>query len=111
MAAMMRPPFSTHQPGAVPRGLGMAWAEGMSMACLTLRSGKLKPREAKKSRRRCSVSTSTYISSPRARAMASRVKSSSVGPRPPVMRTMSERSRARPIASARRWRLSPILEM
>src|SRR3972149_6242091 len=46
MATMMPPSFSTHQPGAVPRGLGIGRAEGISIACLTLRSGKLKPRAA-----------------------------------------------------------------
>ena len=56
--------FSTHQPGAVPRGLGMAVAEGMSIVCLTLRSAKATPRAAKKARRRCSASVSTNISSP-----------------------------------------------
>ena len=110
MATMMRPSFSTHQPGAVPRGLGMACAEGMSIACLTLRSGKVKPRAAKKERSRSSISLSTYISSSRLRAIASRVRSSSVGPRPPVMRTRSERLWARPTVSARRWRLSPAVE-
>ena len=33
------PSFCVHQPGAVPIGLGMAEAEGMSMACLMLFSG------------------------------------------------------------------------
>ena len=86
--------FSTHQPGAVPRGLGMAVAEGMSIVCLRLRSAKATPRAVKKARRRCSASVSTNISSPRTCVIASRVRSSSVGPRPPVMMMTSERARA-----------------
>ena len=41
MAMMILPSFSTHQPGAVPRGLLIARAEGMSQACFLLRSGML----------------------------------------------------------------------
>ena len=39
IATMILPSRSTHHPGAVPRGLGMARAEGMTQHCLTLRSG------------------------------------------------------------------------
>ena len=37
-ATSTTPAFSTHQPGAVPRGLGIACAEGIRVACLRLRS-------------------------------------------------------------------------
>jgi len=39
----------THQPGAVPRGLRSACADGMSLACLTFRSGMPTPRREKAS--------------------------------------------------------------
>ncbi len=81
----------TNQPGAVPFGLGRALAEGMSQACLRLISGKGSPRRAHRSRSHVSSSGSTAGVSPQAAASASRVRSSGVGPRPPVETTRSTR--------------------
>ena len=47
---MTLPSRSTHQPGAVPTGLGRYVPDGMVVACLTLRSGIVRPRRAKNSR-------------------------------------------------------------
>ncbi len=59
ITAITLPSRSTHQPGAVPRGLGMARAEGMSIACLRLRSGiAAAPRLAKNERTTRSCSSS-----------------------------------------------------
>ena len=50
---------STHQPGAVPCGLGSAVALGMSHACLRLASENGRPRRAQMSRSQASRSAST----------------------------------------------------
>ena len=85
----------TNQPGAVPFGLGSASADGISQACLRLSSGKGMPRRptaraasARGPGRRPAVS-------PQASAIASRVRSSGVGPRPPVETTRSARAERR----------------
>ncbi len=100
----------TSHPGAVPCGFGMASAEGMSQACLRLRSGIGAPRPANQSARSRSSLASTPGVSPRAAAIASRVRSSSVGPRPPVVTTRSLRPMPRSNASTARPRLSPTVE-
>src|SRR5512140_3531125 len=92
---------STHQPGAVPRSLGIEVAEGISHACLRLALGKGTPRRSKSARSHASRSASTVGCSPTAAAMASRVRSSGVGPRPPVRTTRSDRSSAPSIADRR----------
>ena len=97
----------TNQPGAVPTGLGRALALGISHACLRLISGMARPRDSYRPRRCASCAGSSVGVSFRAAAMASRVRSSSVGPRPPPRMTRSARSRAVPMASVRRGRLSP----
>ena len=107
IATTMPSAFSTHQPGAVPRGLGRIVPEGMIVACLMLRAGMSLPRPAKKARSVAAAPGSTRASSPTARAMASRVMSSSVGPRPPVQMTTSERSSAVRISPPSRSTLSP----
>ena len=107
MAINSFPCCSTHQPGAVPRGLGMGRAEGMRVACLMLLSGMGKPRLEKKSLSWRSSSASTASSSLSMAAMASRVRSSAVGPSPPVTRTRSERPQARSRHPLSRSRLSP----
>ena len=85
---------STSQPGAVPFGLGSASADGIRQACLRLTSGKAIPRRSKRSRSHASISGSTVGSSPTSAATASRVRSSGVGPRPPVVTTRSARPSA-----------------
>ena len=98
---------STHQPGAVPIGLAIACADGMSVACLTFVSGIGKPRLANKPLRCSSRSSCTAIFSPQTLAMVSRVRSSEVGPRPPDVSVTSERLLARFIASNSRSGSSP----
>ena len=107
MATMICLSFSTHQPGAVPRGLGRASAEGINVACLTLRSGILALRAANMPRSSASSFGSTCIVSPSKALIDSRARSSSVGPRPPVMIIRSDRSQARFSVSTMRPRLSP----
>ena len=108
--ATMAPPLrSAHQPGAVPIGLGSAWAEGIRVACLMLVSGIGKPRLANWALRWASRSSWIAISSPNTAAMVSRVRSSDVGPRPPDVRVMSERVKARCMVSRRRSGSSPTL--
>ena len=108
IATTIAPSFSTHQPGAVPRGFGIDRPEGTTVACFTFCSGICPPRLSKNARRCASSSGATYGSSPIDSAIASRVMSSSVGPSPPVQSTISERPRAWVIRSTSRWRLSPI---
>ncbi len=86
-ATTSRPSRRTHQPGAVPRGLGSQVAEGIFMACLRLASGMAQPRAAKSSSSQRSTSGSGSSSSPKAAATASRVTSSGVGPSPPESTT------------------------
>src|SRR4030042_797123 len=51
---MILPSFSAHQPGAVPLGLGIDLAEGISIACLMLLAGLcLRPDLAKQPRNCC----------------------------------------------------------
>jgi hypothetical protein len=80
---------STHQPGAVPFGLGMAVADGIRQACFRLTSGSGMLRRAKRPRNHASSSGSTTGTSLMAAASASRVRWSGVGPRPPVATTRS----------------------
>jgi hypothetical protein len=84
----------TNQPGAVPFGFGSAVADGMSHACFRLISGNRRLRRAQSSRSQRSIPASTAGSSPHAAAIDSRVRSSGVGPRPPVETTRSTRPRA-----------------
>ena len=82
---------STHQPGAVPFAFGSASADGMSQACLRFIAGMSIPRRAQSPRSHASRSASTAGVSPTTSAIASRVRSSGVGPRPPVDTTRSAR--------------------
>ena len=97
----------TNQPGAVPTGLARASALGISQACLRFTSGMVRPRLSYRPRRWAICSGSSVGVSPRAAAMASRVRSSSVGPRPPPRITRSARDNANRMASSTRPRLSP----
>ena len=92
MMTMILPSRSAHQPGAVPLRLGMNSAEGISQACLTLCEGMFCPRLRKYCRSSWTMSSWTLGVSPKAAATASRVRSSCVGPSPPVVKMMSERS-------------------
>ena len=99
MRTMVRPSFSTHQPGAVPARLGRAVADGMSVACLRLLSGISMFRRVKNLVSVCRSSGWMVISSPTSAAVTSRVMSPLVGPRPPVVMMRSARSQA--------WRSTP----
>ena len=84
MATIIVSSIRASQPGAVPTGFGSTSALGMTQACLAFRSGISKPRWAKNSRM---LGDERFIDcgvSPARAAMASRVRSSSVGPMPPV---------------------------
>ena len=91
---------STHQPGAVPCSFGIAVAERISHACLRLISRNGRPRRSHRRRSQVSSSASTATVSPQAAAIASRVRSSGVGPRPPVETTRW--ARTMPAAKASR---------
>ena len=90
--------LETNQPGAVPFGFGIGSADGIRQACLRLSSGNGMSRRAHRSRSQRSSSGSTTGVSPQTLAIASRVRSSGVGPSPPVLTTRSARSR--PVANA-----------
>ncbi len=81
-------------PGAVPSGLGIGWLPRGNMACTTFRSGMGRLRRANNSRMCASDPSSSTRSVPANRAKASRVRSSAVGPRPPLAITTSARSTA-----------------
>ena len=83
------------QPGAEPRLLASAVAPSISHACFRFASGISMPRRSNRPRSHASSSGSTVGSRPHAAAMASRVRSSGVGPRPPVETTRSAASSAR----------------
>ncbi len=85
---------STHQPGAVPLAFGMAVADGISHACFRFVAANGTFRRAKRSRSHVSRPASTDGVWPIAAAIDSRVRSSGVGPRPPVETTRSTSERA-----------------
>ena len=86
--------LSSHKPGAVPFGLGSTSAPRGTIAWRRLMSGIVMPRRAKRSRIRSTIDSSTSSAIPSARATASRVMSSSVGPRPPVTTIRSAQASA-----------------
>ena len=96
----------TNQPGAVPFGLGNETADPISQACLRLSSGKGMSRRRHSSRSHASRSGSSSGVSSHTAAIASRVRSSGVGPRPPVEMTRSDRSSAAAKASVTATRSS-----
>ena len=98
-------PTGTAQPGAVPTALGKAVAPSGSRACLRWLDdmGRL----PKYSRRRARLSASSSNGTFATRATVSLVRSSSVGPSPPVVITTSARPRASRRAASRRGPLSP----
>ena len=82
--------FFTSQPGAVPREFGTATADGIKDACFMLVKGICCPRFLNKSFKVRNCFSSTVILSPQYPAMASLVRSSDVGPIPPVVMMISE---------------------
>src|SRR6266566_3745520 len=88
-------------------GLRNTCAEGINVACLILRSGIILLRAANIAGNSAPRSSSTCIVSPNIVLIDSRARSSSVGPKPPVITTRSERSHARlKVSTIRPW-LSP----
>src|SRR5579883_1057167 len=105
--ASMRPESSIQMPGAVPREFASGSAPSGTMACCKLFSVISRPKLRKRARM-CSTRSSRRRSlRPRTSETASRVRSSCVGPRPPVEMTSGTRSRASRKASRRNSRLSP----
>ena len=96
IVTMVRPPFSAHQPGAVPIGLRSTAADAIRSACWMFPAG-IGPalRERKLASSSASSSWSISTSSPSTSAMAWRVISSLVGPSPPVTKMISERPKPR----------------
>ena len=93
MTATTLPFFSTHQPGAVPRGFGNDVEEEIRMACCILEGGISRPMRTKWDLSSVTSAESVNISSPSTSAIASRVRSSWVGPKPPVVIMTEERLR------------------
>ena len=91
MSAVTEPSRSTHQPGAEPIGFGTASAEGISSAWRRLAAG-IGPKARKRSSITATSSGSSASVSPSASARPSRVRSSWVGPNPPVATTTAERA-------------------
>ena len=81
-------------PGAVPIGLASGSLPAGNSACTRLRSGIARPRCWKNRSMNSSDGSWSTSSTPASCARASRVRSSSVGPSPPVISTMSARSAA-----------------
>ena len=89
-------PRSTHSPGAVPFGLSSSVAPRGTIAWRRLFSGIVMPRRANRSLNAFDDAVVDVEPDAQARARrASRVTSSSVGPRPPVITTRSAHSSAR----------------
>ena len=101
--------FSTHHPGAVPFGLLIAVAEGISQDCLIFVSGMSEFLAAKKFLRIFNWFSFTEGFSFTKLAIASLVKSSFVGPSPPVVKTNDDFSQALRKASLYSSKSSPTI--
>jgi hypothetical protein len=105
----MRAESSIHRPGAVPRGFSSTSAPSGTMAWRRLSAGISRL----KLRKRASIARTTASSRrkgrPSSSATVSRVRSSSVGPRPPLAMTTGTRLSASRKAAARSSRLSPTI--
>ena len=95
-SSMATPPdSSTHWPGAVPRSLGSTSAPSMTKAWRLFTSAILRFMRAKRASICSAISGWKTSLRSSAWATASRVTSSSVGPRPPERITIGERESAR----------------
>src|SRR6478609_6475635 len=95
---------STHHPGAVPLGFGSIAADAMRHACFTFTDGNGCRRRVHSPSSQARVGGSTSSGSPHSSATDSRVRSSGVGPSPPVVTTRSARVRAsRSAATTTGW--------
>ena len=90
-------------------GFGMTSADGISVACLTFVAGIRIPRPSNWRLRWASRSSCTSILSPMTAAIDSLVRSSEVGPSPPVVNVTSDLRQARPTASSSLPGWSPTL--
>ena len=106
---MVFPFLLTNHPGAVPCGFGILEPDGMIEACLIFDWGISVPRFLNSSLRSARSLESINISSSKKLAIDSRVKSSEVGPNPPVVINKSDLSKALAIAVVKFWMLSPTL--
>ena len=86
--------MSRSMPGAVPSGLGMIRLPRGNIACRRLLAGIGALRRANRDSTAARAAASSSSGAPPRAASTSRVRSSAVGPRPPVARTKS----ARPVA-------------
>jgi len=93
---------SIASPGAVPCGLGRTIAPAGTSACTRFRAGISRRRHSKKCRMCARTAASSCSALPSNCAIKSRVRSSEVGPSPPVVITRSARASASPTA----WRMS-----
>ncbi len=84
-------PSRTRKPGAVPNRFGTTWAPRGNRACLALFGVISRPSFRKRSRMASSEGSCTSSGTPMAAATTSAVRSSSVGPRPPLITTRSDR--------------------
>ena len=100
---------SSHCPGAVPFAFGSTLAPCRMSACCELFSGIWMRRSAKRLYISATRLWSRFNSMPSAAATASRVRSSCVGPRPPMKIAMSARWIAVRAAEVRCSRLSPTM--
>ena len=93
-STMMCPRASSHSPGAVPRGFFRTVAPSITMACRSLISGMARPNRRNLSWMERNTSSSRKSFRPSKSATVWRVRSSSVGPRPPDDTITSARSSA-----------------
>ena len=87
-----RPSCSTQRPGAVPFAFASTSPREKRYACLRLFGVIRRPMRAKRSMMVRSISASKTNSWPSTSAIASRVRSSQVGPSPPVVMITSARA-------------------
>ena len=99
-------PSRTEKPGAVPKRFAMTVAPRGKRACLALLGVISRPNLRKRSRMASSDGRSSSSGTPMAAATTSAVRSSSVGPRPPLMTTRSERPVVSRMAESRSSRSS-----
>ena len=94
-------------PGAVPVGLGNTSAPWGRKACLRLLAEHTRPRAPRRAWMSRQISECSTSGVSKAAAMASVVRSSGVGPRPPVVISTRQRPEASRTSAIRRSRLSP----
>ncbi len=99
------------KPGAVPFGFSRIRAPAGNNACLRLLSVSGMPNSAKRRSMCCQLGRSNSRATPASCATTSAVRSSSVGPRPPVMNTQSARASAVRSTKSRSPRRSPAVSM